>query len=184
MKTLFTNMLLSHLLRKRLLVTIFALLMISLLAGQSSPPSSLPHVEASFHAAVPRTVEELTERSIVRDYTAAWENLSGALSSNSIGLLDAYFVGPAKTDLASAITHQQESGIRSHYLKQSHKLEVVFYSPEGDVMELHDTTQYDLQLVADGKTIQEEHVVLRYVVLMTPAADRWVIRQLQAVPQF
>jgi hypothetical protein len=51
-------------------------------------------------------------------------------------------------------------------------------------MELHDTAQYDLQLVADGKNIQDEHVVLRYVVLMTPAADRWVIRQLQAVPQF
>jgi hypothetical protein len=26
--------------------------------------------------------------------------------------------------------------------------------------------------------------VVHYVVLMTPAADRWTIRQLQAVPQF
>jgi hypothetical protein len=184
MKILFAKMLLSGLSCKRLLVTTFAILTISLLAGQSSLPRSLPHVEASFHTAAPRTVEELTERSIVRDYTSAWESLDSALSSNSLGVVDAYFVGPAKTDLASAINSQQKSGIRSRYLKQSHKLEAVFYSPEGDVMELLDTAQYDLQLVADGKTIQDEHVVLHYVVLMTPAADRWVIRQLQAVPQF
>src|SRR5689334_13983656 len=125
MEGLFTNMLLSGLFRKRLFVTILAILTVSLLLGQSSPQGSLPHVEATFHAAAPRTVEELTERSIVRDYGSAWESLNDALSSNSIGRLDAYFVGPAKTDLASAITHQQESGIRSHYLKQGHKLEAV-----------------------------------------------------------
>jgi hypothetical protein len=51
-------------------------------------------------------------------------------------------------------------------------------------MELHDTAELDLRLTADGRVIHEEHVVLHYVVLMTPAADRWVIRQLQAVPQF
>ena len=56
--------------------------------------------------------------------------------------------------------------------------------PEGDVMELHDTAQYQLQIVDGDKTIHDERVVVRYVVLMTPGADRWVIRQLQAVPQF
>jgi hypothetical protein len=51
-------------------------------------------------------------------------------------------------------------------------------------MELHDTADYQLQISDGGKIIHEEHVVLHFVVLMTPAADRWVIRQLQAVPQF
>jgi len=60
----------------------------------------------------------------------------------------------------------------------------VFYAPEGDVMELHDTAEYQLQ-IRDGDTpIHDEHVTVRYVVLMTPGADRWVVRQLQAVPQF
>jgi len=165
-------------------IATFAVMTISLLVGQSFPDEALPRMESNFSMAVPRTVEELTQRSITRDYGYAWESLDRALSSNSPGLLDAYFSGPAKTGLASAIASQEKTGIRSHYLKQSHKLEAVFYSPEGDVMELHDTAQYDLELVADGRTIQDENAVLRYVVLMTPAADRWVIRQLQAVPRF
>ena len=183
MTTTLTKVLLSASARKRLLATTFALLTMSLLPGQSTSPEA-PHVEANFSTATPRTVEDLTEQSIVRNYTSAWANLDSALSSNYPGLLDVYFVGPAKTALANAIMGQEKTGIRSHYLKQNHKLEAVFYSPEGDVMELHDTAEYDLQLVADGKTIQDEHVVLHYVVLMTPAADRWLVRQLQAVPHF
>ena len=64
------------------------------------------------------------------------------------------------------------------------QVEAVFYAPEGDVMELHDTAEYQLQISDGGKLIHDEHVVQHYIVLMTPAADRWVIRQLQAVPQF
>ena len=52
------------------------------------------------------------------------------------------------------------------------------------MIELHDTAEYDLQVLDGDKTVHSEHVVLRYVVLMTPGADRWVIRQLQAVPEF
>ena len=44
--------------------------------------------------------------------------------------------------------------------------------------------QYQLQIRDGDKIIHDEHVVVHYVVLMTPGADRWVIRQLQAVPQF
>jgi hypothetical protein len=176
MKIIFKDMLL-------LLVTTFVVSALSLV-GQLSSGDALPRVESDFSKAAPRAVEELTQRSVARDYGFAWERLDSALSSNSAGLLDAYFVGPAKAGLAGAIASQAKSGMQTRYLKQNHKLEAVFYSPEGDVMELHDTAQCDLQLVADGKTIQDEHVVLRFVVLMTPAADRWVVRQLQAVPQF
>jgi hypothetical protein len=51
-------------------------------------------------------------------------------------------------------------------------------------MELHDTAQYPLQIRDGDKTVHNERVTVHYVVLMTPAADRWVVRQLQAVPQF
>ena len=72
----------------------------------------------------------------------------------------------------------------SRYLNQTHNVDAVFYAPEGDVIELHDTTQYDLEIRDGDKTIHNEHAMVNYVVLMTPGADRWVIRQLQAVPQF
>src|SRR5712675_2259500 len=148
MNNVFNKVLLSGNARAHLLVAVFAVFTISLLAGQSVPPDSLPQVKATFSSAAPRAVEDLTERSIVRDYKSAWQNLGSALSSNSPELLDNYFVGPAKAGLANAIMGQEKSGIRAHYLKQDHKLEAVFYSPEGDVMQLHDTAQYDLQLVA------------------------------------
>jgi hypothetical protein len=52
------------------------------------------------------------------------------------------------------------------------------------MIELHDTADYDLQILDGGKAIHNEHVVVHYVILMTPGADRWVIRQLQSVPGF
>lgn len=164
----------------------FALAALLLLAVQpcSAAGDSLPRVEFNTRGASPRPVESLTERSIVRDYSYAWKSLADAFEHNSPELLDGYFVGKAGDALSAAVTGQKTSGIRSRCLNQDHKVEVVFYSPEGDVMELHDTAQCDLQLVDGGKVVHDEHVVLHYVVLMTPAADRWVVRQLQAVPQF
>ena len=82
------------------------------------------------------------------------------------------------------IASQQQSDLSQRYADQSHQVEAVFYAPEGDVMELHDTAQYQLQILDGDKTIQDEHVTVHYIILMTPTADRWVVRQLQAVPQF
>jgi hypothetical protein len=129
-------------------------------------------------------VENLTQRAIVRDYRFAWTNLDLALESNSEGPLNGLFTGTANTWLNDAVKSQRRNGLTCHYLNQSHKLEAVFYAPEGDVIELHDTAEYDLQILDGSKTVHNEHAVVRYVVLMTPGADRWVIRQLQSVPQF
>jgi hypothetical protein len=144
----------------------------------------LPHVELTVSVSGPRELEKLTEQHVVRDYGYAWKSLAEASASGSAASLDAYFAGTAKTMLASAIADQQKAGMRQQYLNQDHKLELVFYAPEGDVMELHDTVRCQLQIFDGGKIIHEEPAVLHYVVLMTPGADRWVIRQLQAVPQF
>ena len=110
--------------------------------------------------------------------------MAQALEFNTFDPLEGPFAGEAKTWLRDTITNQQRSGLSQRYVNQNHQLEAVFYAPEGDVMELHDTADYQLQISDGGKLIHEEHVVLHFVVLMTPAADRWVIRQLQAVPQF
>ena len=143
-----------------------------------------PHVVLNASKAGPRQIESLTERSVLRDYRFAWENLAEAMESSSTAPLNTLFAGTASTWLNDAVSSQHRSGLSSRYLNQNHKLEAVFYAPEGDVIELHDTAEYDLQILDGSKAIHEQHAVVHYVVLMTPGADRWVIRQLQSVPQF
>ncbi len=145
---------------------------------------SAPQVVLDTTRATPRAVEVLTQRSILRDYKFAWLNLADALNANSTGSLNGLFEGTASTWLHDEVNNQLRSGLTSRYLNQSHKLEAVFYAPEGDVIELQDTAEYDLQILDGAKAIHSEHAVVHYVVLMTPGADRWVIRQLQSVPRF
>lgn len=141
-------------------------------------------VQLDTKEARPRTVESLTERVILRDYRSAWRNMAQALASNSLDPLEGSFAGDASQWLRQTILGQQHSGLSQRYTQQNHKLEAVFYAPEGDVMELHDTAEYQLQFLDGGKVIGDQHIVQHFVVLMTPGADHWVIRQLQAVPQF
>lgn len=145
---------------------------------------SPPQVTLSVAKAAPREVEALTQRSIVRDYRFAWANLDLSLQSNSTAPLNGLLVGPAAAWLNDAVASQRRDGISSRYSNQVHKLEAVFYAPEGDVIEVHDTAEYDLEVLDGNKTIHSEHAIVHYIVLMTPAADRWVVRQLQSVPQF
>jgi hypothetical protein len=151
----------------------------ALFAADNSPQVTLDASKTS-----PRSVEGLTQRAIVRDYKFAWANLDVAMESNSAGPLNGLFAGSANDWLRETVSSQQRSGITSRYSNQRHKLEAVFYAPVGDVIELHDTAEYDFEINDGGKTIHNEHAIVHYVVLMTPGADRWVIRQLQAVPQF
>jgi hypothetical protein len=143
-----------------------------------------PQVALDVSKTGPRAVESLTERSIQRDYKFAWQNLALAMESNSPEPLDALFAGSANAWLKQAIISQKQNGLSTRYLNQSHKLEAVFYAPEGDVIELHDIAEYDVQIFDGDKSIHSQHLKALYVVLMTPGADRWVVRQLQAVPQF
>jgi hypothetical protein len=157
---------------------------IAWLAPYYSHAADTPQVVLNTSKAAPRSVESLTERSILRDYKFAWINLNLALDSNSTAPVSGLFAGTAGAWINDAVASQRRSGLSSRYLNQNHKLEAVFYAPEGDVIELHDTADYDLQILDGDKTIHNEHTVVHYIVLMTPGADRWVIRQLQAVPEF
>lgn len=163
-----------------------ALALLGLLCWAASAAASAlaPQVELDASQAGPRSVESLTEKSIIRDYARAWDALAGALDHSQPEFLGGYFTGTAKEELEAAIADQTRTGVRVHYHVQRHRLKVVFYAPEGDVMELHDTFECDFQITDGGTTIHQEHAVLRYVVLMTPGADRWVVRHMQAVSRF
>ncbi|MBZ5687271.1 MAG: hypothetical protein LAP86_19795 [Acidobacteriia bacterium] len=179
MKTDFRYM--EHHSQVRVIATIVLVLLSSsaLFAADNSPQVTLDASKAG-----PRSVEVLTQRAIVRDYKFAWTNLDAALESNSASPLNGLFAGTANDWLRQAVSSQQRSGIISRYLNQRHKLDAIFYAPAGDVIELHDTAEYDFEIHDGGKTIHNDHAIVHYVVLMTPGADRWVVRQLQAVPQF
>ena len=164
---------------------LLAFVMVALsLSAYSSAADSAPQVALNTSKAGPREMEPLTERAILRDYKYAWANLTRALQISSTGPLNGLFEGNASAALNELVHGQRKSGLSSSYLNQNHKVDAVFYSPEGDLIELHDTADYDLQIHDGDKTIHNEHVIAHYVVLMTPGADRWVVRQLQAVPQF
>ncbi len=153
------------------------------LAVSSFAADANVQVQLDAKKATPRAVESLTERGILRDYRFAWVSMAQALELNTLDPLEGPFAGEVKKMLRDTVASQQRSGLTRQYTSQTHHLEAVFYAPEGDVMELHDTAEYELRISDGGKTIHDEHVVMHYVVLMTPGADRWVIRQLQAVPQ-
>jgi hemin uptake protein HemP len=164
------------------LATLFALLLASSLSSYGADSAVQVQLDAS--KASPRTVESLTAQVILRDYRFAWTSVSQSLEFNTLDPLEGAFAGEAKQWLRQTVSSQQRSGLSQRYVDQNHKVQAVFYAPEGDVIELHDTAEYQLQILDAGKLIHEERVVVHYIVLMTPAADRWVIRHLQAVPQF
>lgn len=167
------------------LVKLTAIALLAVFAPRhSSGADSTPQVILNTSKAGPRAVEALTERAILRDYRFAWVNLDQALESNSTEPISGLFGGTASTWLNEAVSSQRRAGLASRYLNQNHKVDAVFYAPEGDMIELQDTADYQLQILDGSKTIHDEHVVVHYVVLMTPGADRWVIRQLQSVPEF
>ncbi len=151
---------------------------------QAFAADSSPQVTLNVSKATPRQVEPLTQTAVLRDYKFAWANLANAEESNLVASLNGLFVGDANARLSHELQSQQKNGMSSRYSNQSHKVEAVFYSPEGDILELHDTAEYDFEILDGGKSIHSEHAIVHYVVLMTPGADRWVIRHLQAVPQF
>jgi hypothetical protein len=153
-------------------------------SSQAVAVDPLPKVELNTRAAGPRTVEDLTAHTIARDYRSGWQSLADAFQYSSPRLLDAYFTGTARETLGNAIQGEIRSNIHSRYRNQEHNVVAVFYSPEGDVLELHDTAQFQWQVADGNKILHNERSLHYYVVLMTPGADRWVIRQIQEVPQF
>jgi hypothetical protein len=157
------------------------ILLFSLVAPADAPDIA---VQLDISNAGPRKVEPQTEGRILADYRLAWTNIAQGLNANDKGSFDAVFVGPARKALDARVADQRRSGMTTRYSNQTHHVQAVFYAPEGDLIELHDTAEYNRQVLAGGKAILEDHGIHHYVVLMTPGADRWVVRQLTEVRNF
>src|SRR5438270_13675807 len=110
--------------------------------------------------------------------------IAQALEKDRSELSDGCFTGFAKENLSQVVDDQKKSGIRVHYIDHGHKVRALFYSPSGDAMQLRDTAQLEVQVLDGDKMVHQEQVALNYLVLMTPAADRWVVRLLEPVPGF
>src|SRR6266404_4655856 len=136
----------------------------------------VPRVELNADNIGPRAIEDLTSKSVPRDYAFAWQTMEQALDENRPGLLEGYFTGLAKQSLTDRVNSQLKSGLHTRFTDRGHHLDAVFYSPAGDVMQLRDRAQVDVQVLDGGKVIHEESANLVYTVLMTPGADRWLVR--------
>lgn len=156
---------------------------ILLLGLAASASGEFPRVELNADNIGPRPIEDLTAKSVPRDYALAWQTMERALEENRPELLDAYWTGFAKDDLTKRIKTQIESSVRTRYQDRGHKLDAIFYSPAGDAMQLRDHVQGELEILDGDKVVYQEPVHLEYIAIMTPGADRWLVRELEAVPQ-
>jgi hypothetical protein len=147
----------------------------------ASASDEIPRVQLNAESVGPRQIEELTAKSIPRDYALAWQTMAQALENNRTDVLDGYFTGFERDELTQRVKSQIKSGLHTRYQDRGHKLDAIFYAPAGDAMELRDRAQLDMQVLDGGKVIYEEPVNIEYIVIMTPGADRWLVRQLQAV---
>lgn len=158
-------------------------LLVHALAASRDNNSGLK-IELAVDKAQPREVEDTTQEAIVRDYSSAWKALEQTLGNNGDSGLAANFAGTALDELQSRLDAQRKSNVRTRYVDRGHKLEAVFYSPEGSAMQLHDTAQVEIQTYDGGTLLSSKPVTLHYVVLMTTAEDRWKVRLLEGVPNF
>jgi hypothetical protein len=142
--------------------------------------TDLPEVNLNVQSAGPRPVEDTTEQSLRRDYARAWSSLAAALSQNRTDVLDADFVGVALDELKDRVTQQQQSGLHTRYIDHGHRLQAVFYSPEGSAVQLQDTAQLEVQFLDGDKVLRSEQRTENYTVVMTAGENRWKVRVLQA----
>jgi hypothetical protein len=146
---------------------------------RAAAAAETPRVELNADNIGPRPIEDLTAKSVARDYAFAWQTMEQALEENRPGLLEGYFTGLAKQDLIQRVNSQIKSGLHTHYEDRGHKLEALFYSPAGDAMQLRDRAQLDVQVLDGSRVIYDEPMTLQYMVIMTPGADRWLVREIQ-----
>ena len=65
-------------------VLVFAIVLLGVVAYhlRASADSDLPRVQLNADNVSPRPIEDLTAKSVPRDYALAWQNLAQALSGN------------------------------------------------------------------------------------------------------
>lgn len=171
-------------LTKRVLCAASVLIAASVFAiGQSSGARGEIHPEVHLDAngLAPRPIEDLTGTSIVRYYAAAWQNMAVALDSGRTSKLSDAFVGFAKDRLMKRIADQNQTGVHVRIIDHGHQLKALFYSTDGASMQLLDRAQLEIQTFDGSKLLDSQSTPREYLVLMTPGADRWYVRDMQEV---
>lgn len=149
--------------------------------GQSAPQARPPEVHLDADDLGPRPIEELTGTTIAQHYSQAWRELEAALESSRTDRLGDEFVGFAKERLARRIGDQQRTGIHVRIVDHGHRLKAIFYSMDGTAMQLRDQAQLEIQTFDGDKLLDTQNVPHEYMVVMTPGADRWYVRDLEEV---
>lgn len=157
-------------------VAVFMLSARVLAVGQS------PQVHLDAEGLAPRSIEELTGTTIAHHYAQAWSDLASALESNRAGGLGEEFTGFAKDRLAHRVKDQQQTGVHVRIVDHGHQLKALFYSTDGASMQLLDRAQLEMQTFDGNNLIDTQNAMHEYMVLMTPGADRWYVRELQEMP--
>lgn len=130
----------------------------------------------------PRAIEQLTGTNITRAYSNGWQAMEQALEQNRPELLNDQFTGFAKDRLSQRIGDQQRNGLHVKIVDGGHRVKALFYSLDGDAMQLMDDAQLEVQIFDGSRLIYSESTQHQYLVLMTPGADRWYIRYLEQAP--
>jgi hypothetical protein len=143
---------------------------------------SAPQVHLDADGLAPRSIEELTGTTIVRYYSLAWRDMASALDSNNPGGLGEEFVGLAKGRLTRRIAGQKQTGVHVRIVDHGHRLKAVFYSTDGAAMQLVDQADLEIQTFDGDKLLDTQNAPHEYMILMTPGADRWYVRDLEEVP--
>ncbi len=152
----------------------------TLFAAENAPKGdSGIQVQLSTDGAGPREIEDSTEAAIVRDYGTAWKSLETALNDNSKEALDPGFVGFARDRYAARIADQKQSRLRTRIVDHGHKVQAIFYSPEGSTMQLRDAAQLEIQVLDGSDVVSSRKITRNYLAIMTTTEDRWKVRVLQ-----
>ena len=167
----------------KLLILFLVLGLIAFYVGYLHADQPASHVELNTDNIGPRSTEDLTEKSIVRDYGMAWQTLRTALEHDQTSALDGYFTGLARDEFSRLVQSQIKTGVHVRYIDRSHKLAAIFYSPSGDAMQLRDHATLEMQIMDSSKILSAQQVTRNYLVLMTPGADRWLVRDLETLPE-
>jgi hypothetical protein len=140
-----------------------------------------PQVHLDAEGLAPRPIEELTGTTIVHHYALAWREMATALGSGQADGLNDEFVGFAKDQLKRRINDQNQTGVHVRIVDHGHQLKALFYSSDGTAMQLVDHAQLEIQTFDGDKLLDTQNGPHEYMVLMTPGADRWYVRDLEEV---
>lgn len=152
-----------------------------LLFGVLCLAQATPNVQLNADNVTGKQLEDLTKKAVARDYAKAWGTLAKAMDNNNAEPIDGDFTGVAEEKLASAVEQQTKAGLHRRYVDHGHKVDVLFYSPDGSSIQLRDTAQLEVQYLDGDKVLKSENVTKQYVSLMTPTEVRWKVRVLQEV---